>query len=70
MASVPDYHSGGECSMHALVASLDRGGGHGSVPHVPIDSRYENASLDKWMEDMAVSHLCLLIVGIIEYIQS
>jgi hypothetical protein len=56
--------------MHALVASLDRGGGHGSVPHVPIDSRYENASLDKWMEDMAVSHLCLLIVGIIEYIQS
>jgi hypothetical protein len=56
--------------MHAFVASLDRDRGHGRVPHVPIDSRYDNACHDKWMEDMAVSHLCLLIVGIIEYIQS
>jgi hypothetical protein len=32
--------------MHALVASLDRGGGHGSVPTVPIDSRYDNSSPD------------------------
>lgn len=39
-------HQQTPCSMHALVVSLDRGGGHGSVPTVPIDSRYDNSSPD------------------------
>ena len=33
--------------MHALVASLDRGGGHSSVPSVPMESRYINAFPDR-----------------------
>ena len=33
--------------MHALVASLDRGGGHSSVPSVPMERRYINAFPDR-----------------------
>ena len=39
--SAPDYHSGGECSKHALVHPLIKGGGHGSVPPIATEGSYD-----------------------------
>ena len=39
--SAPDYHSGGECSKHALVHPLIKGGGYRYVPPIATDSSYD-----------------------------
>ena len=39
--SAPDYHSGGECSKHALVHPLMKGGGHRYGPPIATEGSYD-----------------------------